>query len=118
MHLEKIILTNFKNYENIEVNFSPQINCLTGENGSGKTNILDAIYFSCITRSAFQHKDNILLYPETDFYLIKSLFKSQGEQFNVAASFQKRKKKVFLSDIHHKRLQILFLTKQQVSPVI
>jgi DNA replication and repair protein RecF len=95
MHLENIILTNFKNYENVEFDFSPEINCLTGKNGSGKTNVLDAIYFSCITRSAFQHKDKVLLYPERDFYLISSSFKDNNQQFEVKASFEKRKKKVF-----------------------
>lgn len=95
MHLENIILTNFKNYEQVEFDFSPEINCLTGKNGSGKTNVLDAIYFSCITRSAFQHKDNILLYPDSKFYLIQSLFNSKESRFDVKASFEKRKKKVF-----------------------
>jgi DNA replication and repair protein RecF len=95
MHLENITLNNFKNYENVEFHFSPEINCLLGENGSGKTNVLDAIYFSCITRSAFQNKDNILLYPDSDFYLIKSLFTEGEQHIEVKASFQKRKKKVF-----------------------
>tara|TARA_B100000809_G_scaffold64291_1_gene61002 strand:- start:836 stop:1948 length:1113 start_codon:yes stop_codon:yes gene_type:complete len=95
MHLENIILTNFKNYENETFHFSPEINCLTGKNGGGKTNVLDAIYFSCITRSAFQNKDNVLLYPQSDFYLINSIFKDKNEEFDIKASFQKRKKKVF-----------------------
>ena len=95
MHLENITLTNFKSYENESFHFSPEINCLTGQNGSGKTNILDAIYFSCITRSAFQSKDNVLLYPKSDFYLINSSFIENNQNFNLKASFQKRKKKVF-----------------------
>ena len=95
MHLENITLNNFKNYINVEFHFSPAINCLTGKNGSGKTNLLDAIYLSCITRSAFQNKDNILLHPESDFYLIKALYNEDNERIDIKASFQKGGKKIF-----------------------
>ncbi|MGD1893652.1 MAG: AAA family ATPase [Cyclobacteriaceae bacterium] len=44
MRLEKIHLLNFKNYEELNLDFSPQINCILGENGSGKKNLLDANY--------------------------------------------------------------------------
>lgn len=95
MYLENISLTNFKNYETAEFVFSPGINCLTGNNGSGKTNVLDAIHFTCLTKSVFQKKDNILLYPDSDYYLIKASFLNDDSKSTVQASFQKRKKKVF-----------------------
>ena len=53
MWLENISLLNFKNYEELSLSFSPQINCFVGENGSGKTNLLDAIYYLSLTKSAF-----------------------------------------------------------------
>ncbi len=95
MYLKNITITNFKNYENETFYFSEGINCLIGKNGSGKTNVLDAVYFSCITKSAFQHKDNILLFPESDFYLIKAGFSADEQEIEVQASYQKKTRKVF-----------------------
>lgn len=56
--LERITLYNFKNYEEAELKFSSPVVCLLGNNGSGKTNILDAIYYLCFTRSFFNPADS------------------------------------------------------------
>jgi Recombinational DNA repair ATPase (RecF pathway) len=50
MHLKKLALTNFKNYELNELELSPKINCFVGNNGVGKTNILDAIHYLSLTK--------------------------------------------------------------------
>jgi DNA replication and repair protein RecF len=62
MHLQKLQLTQFKNYEQASFEFVEGINCLLGRNGIGKTNLLDAIYYLAFTKSAFNavDKDNIL----------------------------------------------------------
>ena len=46
MHIDKIMINNFKNYETYKVSFTSGINYIFGENGIGKTNLLDAIYYS------------------------------------------------------------------------
>ena len=51
MYLNRIILTNFKNIKQAEVKFSPKINCITGENGAGKTNLLEAVHYLSMTKS-------------------------------------------------------------------
>ena len=56
--LERITLYNFKNYEEAEMKFSSPLVCLLGNNGSGKTNILDAIYYLSFTRSFFNPADS------------------------------------------------------------
>ena len=48
MYIKEIQLTNFNNYEAAEARFHKQVNALTGKNGMGKTNMLDAVYYSCI----------------------------------------------------------------------
>ncbi len=63
MRLKKIKLLNFRNYDDIELEFSPNINIMIGENGAGKTNILEAIYVLSLTKSNRYG---------TDFDLIKS----------------------------------------------
>ncbi|RYZ89831.1 MAG: DNA replication and repair protein RecF, partial [Proteobacteria bacterium] len=57
MYLDKLSLTNFKNYEDALFTFSRQVNVIVGPNGSGKTNLLDAIYFLALSKSAFQSLD-------------------------------------------------------------
>ena len=54
MFLEKLYLSNFKNYEEANFTFSSQVNCIVGENGSGKTNLLDAVYFLALSKSAMR----------------------------------------------------------------
>ncbi|MCK4879820.1 MAG: AAA family ATPase, partial [Bacteroidales bacterium] len=44
MHLKTLSLVNFKNYEQVDISLSAKINCFVGENGVGKTNLLDAIH--------------------------------------------------------------------------
>ncbi|WP_116126123.1 DNA replication/repair protein RecF [Lewinella sp. IMCC34183] len=50
MYLSNIKLTQFKNYERQALSFSPRLNCFVGFNGSGKTNLLEAIYYLCMSK--------------------------------------------------------------------
>ena len=52
MILEKLSLINYKNIPSATLELSPKINCLIGQNGVGKTNVLDAIYFLSFCHSA------------------------------------------------------------------
>ncbi len=51
--LRKIVVQNFRNIELQELDFSAKLNCITGGNGEGKTNLLDAIWYLSMTKSAF-----------------------------------------------------------------
>ena len=55
--LEKIVISDFRNIELQEIDFSPNVNCISGNNGEGKTNLLDAIYCLSMTKSAFATSD-------------------------------------------------------------
>lgn len=55
--LEKIVISDFRNIELQEIEFSPNVNCISGNNGEGKTNLLDAIYYMAMTKSAFATSD-------------------------------------------------------------
>lgn len=57
MYLQKLQLTNFRNYENLELEFSKNVNVFVGNNAHGKTNILESIYLSSITKSYRTNKD-------------------------------------------------------------
>lgn len=57
MYLRRISATNFKNIKETQLEFSRKINCISGNNGEGKTNLLDAIYYLSMTKSFFSSTD-------------------------------------------------------------
>ena len=61
MIIEKILLTQFRNYEKISVDFEEGLNIILGQNGSGKTNLVEAIYYLSFARSfrTLNHQDLI-----------------------------------------------------------
>ena len=54
MYLKKIALLNFKNISQEELVLCPGINCLVGDNGAGKTNVVDAVYYLSMCKSSLQ----------------------------------------------------------------
>ena len=75
MFLQSLELKNFKNYEEGSAEFSEHINCLVGLNGSGKTNVLDAIYYMSMTKSAFNTTDSQNIRDGQAYFVINGLFK-------------------------------------------
>ena len=55
--LKKIVIQDFRNIAFQELSFSPNVNCISGGNGEGKTNLLDAIWYLSMTKSAFAASD-------------------------------------------------------------
>jgi DNA replication and repair protein RecF len=94
MYLKKLILTNFKNYELGELELSPKINCFVGNNGVGKTNILDAIHYLSLTKSFFNSIDSISIKHGEDYFIIQGTFGRDEEEDNIYCAFQKQKQKL------------------------
>jgi DNA replication and repair protein RecF len=94
MHLKKLTLTNFKNYELGALEFSPKINCFVGNNGVGKTNILDAIHYLSLTKSFFNSIDSISIRHGEDYFIVQGTFDRDGEEDNIYCAFQKQKQKL------------------------
>ena len=95
MHIEKLVLINFKNYQDISIEFEPHINCILGKNGSGKTNLLDAIYYLSTTKSAINAIDSQNINFEKSFFTIKGEFVLEDDYWKVRCTFQEGKKKLF-----------------------
>lgn len=96
MFLEKIYLSNFKNYEEASYNFSPQVNCIVGENGSGKTNLLDAIYFLALSKSSIHHQDAHNINHDTEFMMIEGFFKKNDRTHQITCSIQRGQRKILM----------------------
>jgi DNA replication and repair protein RecF len=105
MYIEKIILTNFKNYETVSLTLSEQLNCFVGLNGMGKTNLLDAIYYLCLCKSNFMPSDSDVILRGCDFLRLEGYFIKKGKREKIVAKVQARKKKIIeRNDVAYKGL--------------
>ncbi|GAB3572806.1 DNA replication and repair protein RecF [Spirosoma luteolum] len=108
MHLEKLSLTNFKNYDDGRFTFGQQVNVIVGPNGSGKTNLLDAVYFLALSKSAFQPQDALSIQHEADYFIIDGVFEedsepvegqsTHGRAVQITISLQRGQRKVLMAD--------------------
>ena len=73
--LEKIVISDFRNIALQELEFSPNINCISGNNGEGKTNLLDAIYYLSMTKSAFAASDRFNFRHGTDEFSLSGIYR-------------------------------------------
>ncbi|WP_423148589.1 DNA replication/repair protein RecF [Rubrolithibacter danxiaensis] len=95
MQLEKLSLINFKNYSEAELSFSPAVNAFTGDNGAGKTNLLDALHYLSLCKSYFNPVDSQQIKQGAEFFMIQGVFEKNGRIETVACSLKKNQKKLF-----------------------
>ena len=76
--LEKIVISDFRNIQLQELEFSPNVNCVSGNNGEGKTNLLDAIYYLSMTKSAFASSDKFNFRHGTEEFSIAGTYKMEN----------------------------------------
>ena len=94
MHLKSLFLTNFKNYQQIELSFSPRINCFVGPNGVGKTNLLDAIYYLSMCKSYINPINNQNIRYDETFSILQGEFILLDKVETIYCSIDKSRKKV------------------------
>ncbi len=96
MILNRITILNYKNLEQVELSFSPKLNCLFGRNGMGKTNLLDALYFLSFCKSAGNPVDSQNIRHEADFFMIQGFYEEEnGELEEIYCGMKRRQKKQF-----------------------
>jgi len=98
MLLTRLSLFNFKNYEEAQLEFQGDIQYFVGKNGSGKTNLLDAIHYLSFTKSAINSTDNHHIRTGQNQFLIKGEFAKGSNHHQVVCSFQQGMKKVIRED--------------------
>lgn len=120
MILKSLKLINFRNYESLEIDFSPEINFITGNNGSGKTNILEAISIISNLKSFRNINDNnIIKWNNSAYYCSGEVDDSEYSRFEVGYSIEseKPKKKIKIdkneikkvSDYYGKLITVCFI---------
>ena len=88
MYLEKLCLSNYRNYTSLINDFSAQINVLKGANAQGKTNILEAIYYLAIGRAYRSIREDQLIKWGHNRFLIRGQVRNKAGQINLEVNFQ------------------------------
>lgn len=95
MWLRKITVLNFKNYEEAELHFSPSVNAFAGNNGAGKTNLLDAIHYLSLCKSYFSPVDSQQIRQGQDFFMVQGAFEKDSDEEVISCSLKRTQKKQF-----------------------
>jgi DNA replication and repair protein RecF len=83
LFLHKLSLVSFKNYAHASVTFSERFNCIVGNNGEGKTNLLDAIHYLSFTKSYFNPIDSQNIFHEAPMFVVQGDFKTGDKEDEV-----------------------------------
>ncbi|MGO4920455.1 DNA replication/repair protein RecF [Maribacter spongiicola] len=94
MLLRQLSLINYKNFEAKELTFDAKINCFVGDNGIGKTNILDSIYHLSFGKSYFNPVSSQNIRHGSDFFVIDGTFEKEGREEKIVCSLKKNNKKI------------------------
>ncbi len=93
MFLQKLYITDFKNYREAELDFSDKINCFIGLNGAGKTNLLDAIHYLSFCKSYFNPIDQQNIRHDTLFFAVHGTYFKNGDTMDLVSCIQERNQK-------------------------
>ena len=119
MIITKLSLLNFKNHSERNFEFSTQINCFVGNNGVGKTNILDALHYLSMAKSFLGNKDLNNIKIDEDFFTIEGTI-DDGEKENIIKIQQPKEAKKIIkkNDKSYERIadHIGFLPSVIISP--
>jgi DNA replication and repair protein RecF len=101
--LHKINLFQFRNYPQASYNIDAQVTCISGKNGSGKTNLLDAVYTLCYTKSYFSSLVQATVLHGSDGYRIEGIFMDQEQTIPVVCKFKNGKKEISCGGLVYER---------------
>lgn len=96
MILERLYILNYKNIEETDLTFSPNVNCFIGQNGMGKTNVLDAIYYLSFCKSSNNPIDSQVIRHDQEFSVIQGFYQTdEGTSEEIYCGLKHRQKKRF-----------------------
>ncbi|MBQ3243273.1 MAG: DNA replication/repair protein RecF [Bacteroidaceae bacterium] len=96
MRIESISLLNYRNLREVNVSFSPKVNCLIGSNGMGKTNLLDAVYYLSFCKSSVTVNDSQNIFHEEPFFMIQGNYMTDsGINEEISCGLKRGEKKQF-----------------------
>ena len=94
MTLEQLTILNYKNIAEAQLQFSPKVNCLIGNNGMGKTNVLDAIYYLSYCKSFTSNNEHsAAINHDANFLMLQGRYSRKGSTEEISLSVQRGKRK-------------------------
>ena len=88
MHLKNLQLHQFKNHTESQFTFNERVICFVGDNGAGKTNILDAIHYLSQTKSYFNHIDRQNIQFDEAYFMLKGTFDKDGRTSEIQCNLK------------------------------
>jgi DNA replication and repair protein RecF len=95
MIIRNLNVVNYKNLIQADLQFSSKLNCFIGNNGVGKTNLLDCIYYLSYCKSCFNLPDNQNIRHAEDFFVLQGKYDCAGEPEDIYSGFKVGNKKIF-----------------------
>ncbi|MNK06364.1 DNA replication and repair protein RecF [compost metagenome] len=95
MWLKNLTLLNFKNYNAADLSFSKTVNAFVGNNGAGKTNLLDAIHYLCLCKSYFNPIDSQQIKTGEELFLVQGDFDRDDKKEKISCGLKRNQKKSF-----------------------
>ncbi|MEI8278765.1 MAG: DNA replication and repair protein RecF [Bacteroidota bacterium] len=102
--INKITLLQFRNYSQAVFPFTAPVTCITGANGSGKTNLLDAVYYLCYTKSYFSAYQQFSAQNGTDGFRVEGHFELKGKSELISCKWKQGKKEVFADGVEYEKV--------------
>jgi DNA replication and repair protein RecF len=94
MQLKQLTLTQYKNISSKTFDLDPKINCFVGDNGVGKSTVLDAIYHLALGKSYFNPIALQNIQMGQDFFVIEGRFEKDKKEEKIICSLKKGQKKI------------------------
>lgn len=104
MHIKKLHLKNYRNYEVLEITLNEELNVIIGDNAQGKTNLLEAIYLLAFARSYRTTKDDELIRWGNDFAKVNGEIVKENQHLPLEIILSKRGKIARLNHLEQQRL--------------
>lgn len=101
--LKKITLFQFRNYDSADFEFLAAITCITGPNGCGKTNLLDAVYYLCYTKSYFSAYQQHSVKNGTEGFRIEGQFDAEKKE-SISCKWKQGKKEIMADGVEYEKL--------------
>ena len=95
MKIERISVINYKNIAQVELTFSPKMNCFFGNNGMGKTNLLDTLFYLSFCKSYSNLPDSQLILHEQDFCVLQGFYSLDGNPEEIYCGMKRKHRKYF-----------------------
>ncbi len=98
VRFRRLALFQFRNHQEVDLQLGPEINCFVGPNGTGKTNLLDAVHYLALCKGYFDPLDQHAVRHGEEQFLVKGVLDEAGGDVELACSVRKGHRKVFQRD--------------------